>query len=186
MVVVRSGKLAPEIVRSENTFTTPESILLEKEGFDVHKAENKEPDLQEANIQDTRQSTMGGKKEDVTIQHAGSAKEMVSGQPFEDVLGEIDKEIGKYDSRSVGATGSEVSIGKYDSRSVGATGSEISMGKENFVGHPNIKEAMLPCTPSRPAHLSFSPRVPLADIPNSLVSHGSVEGHGKELLELGW
>ena len=105
----------------------------------------------------------------MTIQHAGSVKEMVSGQPFEDVLGEIDK-----------------GIEKYDSRSVGATGSEVSMEKENFVSHPNIKEAMLPCTPSRPAQLSFYPRVPLADIPNSLVSHGSVEGHGKELLELGW
>uniref|UniRef100_A0A7N2MYR1 Zinc knuckle CX2CX4HX4C domain-containing protein n=1 Tax=Quercus lobata TaxID=97700 RepID=A0A7N2MYR1_QUELO len=74
VVVVRSGKLAPEIVRSENIFTTPESILLENEGFDVHKAENKEPDLQEPNNQDTRQSTMGGKKEDVTIQHAGQPK----------------------------------------------------------------------------------------------------------------
>ena len=168
VVVVQSGKLAPEIVRSENIFTTPESILLEKDGFDVHKAENKEPDLQEANIQDTRQSTMEGKKEDVTIQHVGSAKEMVSGRTFEDVLGEIDKEIGKYDFRSVGATGSEV-----------------SMGKENLVGHPNIKEALLPCTQSRPAHLSFSPRLPLADIPNSLVSHGSVEGTWKRIPRIG-
>ena len=109
--MVQSGKLAPEIVRSEKIFTTSESILLEKEGFDVHKAENKEPDLQEPNNQDTRQSTMGGKKEDVTIQHAGSAKEMVSGQTFEDGLSEIDKEIGKYDSKSVGAAGSEVNMG---------------------------------------------------------------------------
>uniref|UniRef100_A0A7N2MGE8 DUF4283 domain-containing protein n=1 Tax=Quercus lobata TaxID=97700 RepID=A0A7N2MGE8_QUELO len=168
MVVVRSGKLAPEIVRSENISTQPESILLEKEGFDVHKAKNKEPDLQEANIQDTRQSTMGGKKEDVTIQHAGSAKEMVLGQPFEEVLGEIDKEIGKYDSRSVGAAGFEV-----------------NMGKENLVGQPNIKEAMLPCTPSRLAHLSFSPRVPVAKIPNSFVSHGSVEGTWKRITKIG-
>ena len=104
----------------------------------------------------------------MTIQHAGSAKEMVSGQPFEDILGENDKEIGKYDSRSVRATGSKV-----------------SMGKKNFVGHPNIKEAMLPCTPSRPTHLSFSPRVPLADIPNSLVSHGSVEGTWKRITRIG-
>ena len=84
------------------------------------------------------------------------------------LLGEIDK-----------------GIEKYDSRSVGATGSEVSMGKENFVGHPNIKEAMLPCTPSRPAHLSFSPRVPLADIPNSLVSHRSVEGTWKRITRIG-
>ena len=104
----------------------------------------------------------------MTIQHAGSAKEMVSGQPFEDILGENDKEIGKYDFRSVGAAGSEV-----------------NMGKENLVGQPNIKEAMLPCTPSRPAHLSFSPRVPLADIPNPLVSHGSVEGTWKRIPRIG-
>ena len=51
---------------------------------------------------------------------------------------------------------------------------------------PNIKEAKVPCTPSRPAHLSFSTRVPLAEIPNSFVSHGSVEGTWKRITSVGF
>ena len=98
--------------------------MLEKEGFDVHNAENIELVLLKANNQDSRQSTKEGKKEDVTNQQTGSAMEMVSKQPFEEALGEIDKEIRKYDSKRCEATGSEASMGKES-----LVGSEVSMGK---------------------------------------------------------
>nr|POE70114.1 hypothetical protein CFP56_23664 [Quercus suber] len=129
--------------------------MLEKEGFEVHNAENIDPVLQEAFQQETRQSTKEGKSENVTTQQAGLAMEMVSGKPFEEVLGEIDKEIGKYDSKSFESTISEA-----------------SMEKENHVGQPNINDAKVPCMSSKPANLSFSPREPLAEIPNPIVSHG--------------
>ena len=58
------------------------------------------------------------------------------------------------------------------------------MGKENHVGQPNIKEAKLLCIPSMPAHLSFSPRVPLAEIPNSFVSHGYAKGTWKRITRV--
>nr|POE70115.1 hypothetical protein CFP56_23664 [Quercus suber] len=141
--------------------------MLEKEGFEVHNAENIDPVLQEAFQQETRQSTKEGKSENVTTQQAGLAMEMVSGKPFEEVLGEIDKEIGKYDSKSFESTISEA-----------------SMEKENHVGQPNINDAKVPCMSSKPANLSFSPREPLAEIPNPIVSHGYVEGTWKRFTRV--
>nr|POF18196.1 hypothetical protein CFP56_50731 [Quercus suber] len=120
--------------------------MLEKEGFEVHNIESKEPVLQEEFKQETRKSTKEGKKVDVTIQQAGAAKELMSGQPFDEVLGEIDKEIGKYDSK------------RHE-----AAGSEVSMGKENHMGQQNINEAKLHCSSStHPSlHLTVGASMPV-------------------------
>ena len=113
------------------------------------------------------------------------------GQPFEEVLGEIDKEIGKCDSKRYEATTSEASMGKESHVS-----SDVSMGKESHVGQPNIKEAKVPrissmpaqlepCIPPMPTQLSLSPRVHGAEIPNPFVSHGHAEGTWKRITRVG-
>ena len=89
-------------------------------------------------------------------------------QSFEEVIGEIDKEIKKYDSKS------------FVSPSFGD-----STRKENYVGHPRINEANVSCTSTYAAHLSLSPRVPLAEIPSSLVNHRYAEGTWKRITRVG-
>ena len=74
--------------------------------------------------------------EDLMLQQAESVEEKVLVQSFEEVIGEIDKEIKKYDSKS------------FASPSFGD-----STRKENYVGHPRINEANMPCTPTHAAHL---------------------------------
>ena len=106
--------------------------------------------------------------EDLMLQQAESVEEKVLVQSFEEVIGEIDKEIKKYDSKS------------FASPSFGD-----STRKENYVGHPRINEANLSCTSTYAAHLSLSLRVPLAEIPSSLVNHGYAEGTWKRITRVG-
>ena len=106
--------------------------------------------------------------EDLMLQQAESVEEKVLVQSFEEVIGEIDKEIKKYDSKS------------FASPSFGD-----STRKENYVGHPRINEANLSCTSTYAAHLSLSLRVPLAEIPSSLVNHGFAEGTWKRITRVG-
>nr|POE64541.1 hypothetical protein CFP56_18828 [Quercus suber] len=146
VVVVRSGKLSPKIIRLEKESLTPEIIRLEKESLEVHNEENIEPVFQEA----------------------GSVVEKELVKSFEEVMGEIDKEIKKYDSKS------------FVSPSFGD-----STGKENYVGQPRINEANVLCTSTLSAHLSLSPRAPLAEIPNHLVNHGYAEGTWKRINRVG-
>ena len=42
---------------------------------------------------------MEGIKDDMMLQQARSVEEKVSGKTFEEVIGELDKEINKYDSK---------------------------------------------------------------------------------------
>ena len=102
------------------------------------------------------------------LQQAESVEEKVSVQSFKEVIGEIDKEIKKYDSKS------------FVSPSFGD-----STRKENYVGHPRINEANVSCTSTYAAHLSLSPRVPLAEIPSSLVNHRYAEGTWKRITRVG-
>ena len=106
--------------------------------------------------------------EDLMLQQAESVEEKVLVQSFEEVIGEIDKEIKKYDSKS------------FASPSFGD-----STRKENYVGHPRINEANMPCTPTHVAHLSPSTCVPLAEIPSFLVNHVHVEDTWKRLTRIG-
>nr|POE50979.1 hypothetical protein CFP56_64796 [Quercus suber] len=100
--------------------------------------------------------------EDVIAQQPGSAVEKESEKSFEEAIGELDKEIRKYDSKS------NVS-----------SSSKVSTGKENHVGQPRAFEANVLCTTTHSAHLSLPPRAhlaeippPLAEIPHHLVNHG--------------
>ena len=67
--------------------------------------------------------------EDLMLQQAESVEEKVSVQSFKEVIGEIDKEIKKYDSKS------------FVSPSFGD-----SIRKENNMGHPRITKANVSCT----------------------------------------
>ena len=102
------------------------------------------------------------------LQQAGLVEEKVLVKSFEEVIGEIDKEIKKYDSKSI------VSPSFGD-----------STRKENYVGHPIINEANMPCTPTHAAHLSLSPKKPLVEIPSSLVNHGYAKGTWKRITRIG-
>ena len=53
------------------------------------------------------------------------------------------------------------------------------------MGHPRIIEANVSCTSTYAAHLSLSARVPLAEIPSSLVNHGYAEGTWKRITRVG-
>ena len=98
------------------------------------------------------------------LQQAGLVEEKVLVKSFEEVIGEIDKEIKKYDSKSI------VSPSFGD-----------STRKENYVGHPRINEANMPCTPTHAAHLSLSQKKPLVEIPSSLVNHRYAKGTWKRI-----
>ena len=86
---------------------------------------------------------------------------------FEEVIEEIDKKIKKYDSKSI------VSPSFGD-----------STRKENYVSHPRINEANVPCTPTHAAHLSLSPKKPLVEIPSFLVNHGYAKGTWKRITRI--
>nr|POE81963.1 hypothetical protein CFP56_51009 [Quercus suber] len=85
MVVVHTGKTLSKIIR------------LEKENLEANEGENTEPDFQGLYQQESRLSNEEGIMEDVMLQQTRSAAKKVSAESFEEVLGEIDKEIKKYD-----------------------------------------------------------------------------------------
>ena len=107
---------------------------------------------------------MEGIKDDMMLQQARSVEEKVSGKTFEEVIGELDKEINKYDSKDSMST----SLG-------------VSTEKENLGGQPTINEACMPCTSIHATNLSLAPRVPLAELPCSFVKHRYTEGVWKRL-----
>uniref|UniRef100_A0A7N2MT91 DUF4283 domain-containing protein n=1 Tax=Quercus lobata TaxID=97700 RepID=A0A7N2MT91_QUELO len=100
VVVVQSGKQTPAIIRLEKESITPEIIRLEKESFGVPNEGNIEPVFQEVYKHESRQSTEERIMEDVIEQQAGLAVEKESEKSFEEVMGEIDKEISNSDHRS--------------------------------------------------------------------------------------
>ena len=102
------------------------------------------------------------------LQQAGSAEEKVSGKTFEEVIGELDEEINKYDSKDPMAA----SLG-------------VNMEKENLGGQHAINEASMSYPPSHVTNLSSAPRIPLAELPCSLVKHGYTEGVWKRINRVG-
>ena len=102
------------------------------------------------------------------LQQAGSAEEKVSGKTFEEVIGELDEEINKYDSK--GSMAIRVGVNKE---------------KENVGDQHTINEASMPCSLSHATNMSLASRVPLAELPCSLVKHGYTERFGKGLREWG-
>uniref|UniRef100_A0A7N2M1R9 Zinc knuckle CX2CX4HX4C domain-containing protein n=1 Tax=Quercus lobata TaxID=97700 RepID=A0A7N2M1R9_QUELO len=83
VVVVRSGKQVPAIIRLEKESITPENIRPEMESFEVPNEGNIEPVFQEVYIHDSRQSTEEKVMEDVIAQQAGAAVKKESGMSFE-------------------------------------------------------------------------------------------------------
>ena len=79
------GKMMSEIIR------------LEKENLKAGEGESIKLDFQGLYQQKSRLSNEEENMEDVRLHQSGSAAKKVSAEPFEDVLGEIDKEINKYD-----------------------------------------------------------------------------------------
>ena len=72
------------------------------------------------------------------LQQAGSAKEKVSGKTFEEVIGELDEEINKYDSK--------------DSMAIRV---DVNTEKENVGDQHTINEASMPCSPSHATNISI-------------------------------
>ena len=102
------------------------------------------------------------------LQQAESAEEKVSGKTFEEVIGELDEKINKYESKGFMSTSLNV-----------------NMEKENLGGQHTINEASMPCPPSHVTNLSSVPRVPLAELPCSLVKHEYTEGVWKRINRVG-
>ena len=102
------------------------------------------------------------------LQQAGSTKEKVPGKTFEDVIGELDKEINKYDL--IGSMAIRVGV---------------NTEKENVGDQHTINEASMPCLPSHATNMSSAPKVPLVEIPCSLVKHGYTEGVWKRIKRMG-
>ena len=84
MVVVRSGKLVPEIFRTD------------KESLEAHIEGNMEPVFQDVNPQKPKLSTDEGIKEDVMLHHPEQAEKKVSDEAFEEEIRRLDKETKKY------------------------------------------------------------------------------------------
>ena len=102
------------------------------------------------------------------LQQAESAEEKVSGKTFEEVIGELDEKINKYESKGFMSTSLNV-----------------NMEKENLGGQPTINEASMPCPPSHATNLSSAPRIPLAELPCFFVRHGYTAGVWKRLNRVG-
>nr|POE64639.1 hypothetical protein CFP56_56239 [Quercus suber]POF02324.1 hypothetical protein CFP56_73937 [Quercus suber] len=83
VVVVRSGKLALEIFRTN------------KENLDVDAAGDMDLVFKEVNKEKSRLSTDEGSMEDVTLHEPESAKEKVLADAFEEEIKEMDREIKK-------------------------------------------------------------------------------------------
>ena len=71
------------------------------------------------------------------LQQAGSAEEKVSGKTFEEVIGELDEEINKYDSKSSMA----IRV-------------DVNTEKENVGDQHTINEASMPCSPSHATNIT--------------------------------
>ena len=76
------------------------------------------------------------------LQQAGSAEEKVSGKTFEEVIGELDAEINKYDSKGFMA----IRVDVYTE-------------KENVGDQYTINEASMPCSPSHATNISLQKRL---------------------------
>ena len=111
---------------------------------------------------------MEGIKDDMMLQQAGSTEEKVLGKTFEEVIGELDEEINKYNSKNSMLT----NLG-------------VSMEKENLGGQPTINEACMSCPSIHATNLSPTPRAPLAELPCSFVKHEYTEGVWKRLTRVG-
>lgn len=85
VVVVRSGKLVPEIIRTD------------KESLETHVEGNMESVFKEVNSQKTRLALDEGIKEDVMLHQPEPIKKKVSDEAFEEEIRKNDKEIKKYD-----------------------------------------------------------------------------------------
>ena len=92
----------------------------------------------------------------------------MSGKTFEDVIGELDEEINKYDLKGSMA----IRVG-------------VNTEKENVGDQHTINEASMPCLPSHATNMSSAPKVPLVEIPCSLVKHGYTEGVWKRIKKVG-
>lgn len=103
--------------------------------------------------------------EGLMLQQIRSAEKKASAKSFEEVIGEIDKEIKEYDSNTTMSLGFGVGT-----------------GKENYVDHPSINEVNVSCPSTNAAYLSSSSRIPLAEIPSSLVNHVHAEETWKRLI----
>ena len=62
---------------------------------------------------------------------------------------------------------------------------DVNTEKENMGDQHTINEVSMPCSPSHATNMSSAPRVPLAELPCSLVKHGYTERFGKGLREWG-
>ena len=76
------------------------------------------------------------------LQQAESAEEKVSGKTFEEVIGELDEEINKYDSK--GSVAIRV---------------DANTEKENVGDQHTINEASMPCSPSHATNISLQKRL---------------------------
>ena len=136
-----------------------EEEQLQQAGFGVEGL------VQRAGLEkDKKLSKKEGIKDDMMLQQTGLAEEKVSRKTFEEVTGELDEEINKYDSKDSMA----ISLG-------------VNMEKENMGGQHTINEASMPCPPSHVTNVSSAPRVPSAELPCSLVKHEYTEGVRKRI-----
>ena len=71
------------------------------------------------------------------LHQAGLAEEIVSGKTFEEVIGELDEEINKYDS--IGSMAIRV---------------DVNTEKENVGDQHTINEASMPCSPSHATNIT--------------------------------
>ena len=145
-----------------------ESSLPEMESFEACDEGNKTPIFQEINQQKLKMPCDVGIMEDRMQHHTGSAVIKMLAESFEVVLGEIDKEIKKYDPKP----------------SVSPV-SSVSMGKENWVGQPSINEPNRPSLSGHAAHLSLLPRMLLAKMPSSFINHVKAKSTWKRYMREG-
>ncbi|KAF3958281.1 hypothetical protein CMV_016798 [Castanea mollissima] len=156
VVVVHTGKTLLEIIKHE------------KGNLEASEGKNTEPDFQGLYQQESRLSNEEGIIKDVMLQQTESTAKKVSAEPFEEVLGKIDKGIKKYNSKA--------SI---------SSGFGTSIGEENDGDHSSINESNVPSPQAHAALLSASSRVPLVENPNSLVNHVHAKGTWKRLTRVG-
>ena len=124
-----------------------ETSLPEMESFEACDGGNKVPGFREINQQKLRLPSNEGIMEDRMQHQPRSAVIKMSAESFEVVLGEIDKEIKKYDPKPSVPPISSVS--------------------------PSINEPNMPSLSGHAAHLSLPSRMPLAEMPSS---HQACEG----------
>ena len=186
VMVVQSKKPTPVIIRLEMVTTEAceagcarkqpamnvhtkkppsETFFPDMESVEACNERSNESGLKETSQQKLRMPTDEGIMEEGLQHQTGSIVLKVADESFEKVLGEIDKEIKKYDPKSTVASDPSVSI-----------------GKENFMGQPCINESNMPSLSGHATHLSLSLRMPLAEIP--IINHVKAEGTWKRFMRV--